>query len=68
MIGTPTALNSELADAADLIQAEALRDVRDIELTMALDKKGLQAMHLIRGGGGGGGARGSTKKMYPKSS
>lgn len=32
-------VRSELADAADLIQAEALHDVRDIELTMALDEE-----------------------------
>lgn len=32
-------VRSELADSADLIQAEALKEVRDIELTMAMDEE-----------------------------
>lgn len=44
-------VHSELADAADLIQAESLKDVRDIELTMALDEEraAIHAFNTTRG-------------------
>lgn len=44
-------VRSELADAADLIQAEALKDVRDIELTMGLDEEraAIHAFNTTRG-------------------
>lgn len=44
-------VHSELADAADLIQAESLKDIRDIELTMALDEEraAIHAFNTTRG-------------------
>ena len=44
-------VNRELADAAELIQSEALQQVRDIELTMALDEEraASHAFNTVRG-------------------
>ena len=48
-------VSSELADSADLIQAEALGQVRDIELTMAVDEEraAAHAFNTARGLPGG---------------
>ena len=47
-------VSSELADSADLIQAEALGEVRDIELTMAIDEEraAAHAFNTARGAPG----------------
>lgn len=44
-------VHSELADQADLIQADSLKDVRDIELTLALDEEraAIHAFNTMRG-------------------